>query len=106
MKTTNRMHANMRQFAAMAANGDRTELLASIERPALVVHGEQDPLIRSEGGRHTAMCIKDSRLEIVPGMGHDLPEALVPPLVDMIVSHLNQADYARQDDASMVVDVA
>ena len=51
------MAASFRQFAAMAANGDRSERLRSIDRPTLVIHGEDDLLIPVEGGRHTAANI-------------------------------------------------
>lgn len=81
------MAASFRQFAAMAACGDRTALLESIRRPTLVLHGEDDPLIRVDGGRHTATSIPGARLEVIPGMGHDLPESLVPRLVDTIANH-------------------
>jgi pimeloyl-ACP methyl ester carboxylesterase len=83
--------ANIRQFAAMAENGDRTELLRTIERPALVIHGEDDPLIPEEGGRDTAHCIRDAQLHVIPGMGHDLPEELVPAIADMIAAHCRKA---------------
>lgn len=81
------MPASFRQFAAMAGCGDRTPLLESIRRPSLVIHGEDDPLICVDGGRHTASCIPDARLEVIPGMGHDMPASLVPNLVDIIASH-------------------
>ena len=79
--------ANIRQFAAMAESGDRTELLGTIGRPALVVHGSEDPLIRVECGRHTAECIPNAELHVVDGMGHDLPEQLVPRIAERIALH-------------------
>ncbi len=79
--------ANIRQFAAMAANGDRTDLLGRITCPALVIHGEEDPLIPVEGGRHTASCIANAELHVVDGMGHDFPEALMTQLAGRIADH-------------------
>ena len=38
--------------------------------------------------------IRGSRLEIFPGMGHDLPRALVPTLTGQIIEHLRRADAA------------
>lgn len=96
------MAASFRQFAAMAACGDRTPLLELIRRPSLVIHGEDDPLIRVDGGRHTASSIPDARLEVIPGMGHDMPESLVPRLVDMIASHCAAADDSHDSPAHAI----
>jgi len=93
---------NIRQFAAMAANGDRTELLRTIERPTLIIHGEADPLIPVDGGRHTAQCIRDSQLQVIPGMGHDLPEQLVPQLARLIAAHCVNAESSIQNEQASV----
>ena len=83
--------ANVRQFAAMAANGDRTPLLRTIRRPTLVIHGADDPLIPVAGGQHTASCIEGASLQVISGMGHDLPDQLVPKMAEMIASHCIEA---------------
>ena len=79
--------ANIRQFAAMATSPDRTESLNAIKLPTLVIHGEDDPLIPAAAGQHTAECIANAKLHLIPGMGHDLPEQLIPELVRVIASH-------------------
>jgi pimeloyl-ACP methyl ester carboxylesterase len=79
--------ANIRQFAAMATSGDRTKLLGTIEQSTLVIHGEDDPLIPVDAGRHTAQCIANARLQVVPGMGHEIPDPLIPEFVRLIASH-------------------
>ena len=79
-------------FAAMAFDGDRTELLGSIEHPTLVIHGSEDPLISVDGGRHTAAYIPHSRLHVIDGMAHDLPEQLIPELAGLIASHCRAAE--------------
>ncbi|MEV4169934.1 MULTISPECIES: alpha/beta fold hydrolase [unclassified Nonomuraea] len=73
-----------RQLAAIMGSGDRTELLASVAVPALVLHGEADPLVPVAGGRATAAAIPGARLVTYPGMGHDLPRALWPDFVTEI----------------------
>ena len=50
----------------------------------MVVHGARDPLVHVSGGRATARAIPDAELDIVPGMGHDMPRAIWPRLVDAI----------------------
>jgi pimeloyl-ACP methyl ester carboxylesterase len=73
-----------RQMAAISASGDRTPSLRQLELPALVIHGDADPLIQEPCGRATADAIPGARYELVPGMGHDLPEALLAPLAEII----------------------
>ena len=88
---------SVRQFAAMAANGDRTSLLKTIQCPSLVIHGEDDPLIRVDGGRHTARCINNARLRVISGMGHDLPEQLIPSITKLIACHCAEAQNKQHE---------
>jgi pimeloyl-ACP methyl ester carboxylesterase len=73
-----------RQRAAMAASHDRTAQLRQLSVPALVIHGEADPLVSVRAGEATAAAIPGARLLTIPGMGHDLPEAVWPEVVDGI----------------------
>jgi pimeloyl-ACP methyl ester carboxylesterase len=73
-----------RHTAAIAASGDRRPLLKTIAVPTVVIHGLDDPLVRVEGGRDTAANIPGAELIEVSGMGHDVPDALVPLIVDAI----------------------
>jgi pimeloyl-ACP methyl ester carboxylesterase len=74
----------MRQLAAIWASGDRTEELRTLDLPAAVIHGAEDPLISSSGGRATAKAIPGAELEVIEGMGHDLPRDLWPQLLASI----------------------
>ncbi len=76
-----------RQFAAMLADGDRTDELARLSVPALVVHGGADPLIDVSGGEATADAIPDAKLSIFPTMGHDIPPPLWPQIRDLMTDH-------------------
>lgn len=76
-----------RQLAAIIADGDRRGRLSRVRAPTLVIHGEGDPLVPVEGGRDTAAHIPDARLKTIPGMGHDLPLALVNEIADAIAEH-------------------
>ena len=76
-----------RQLAAVASAADRTAALASVSAPTTVIHGDADPLVDVSGGRATAEAIPGARLVIFPGMGHDMPRALWPEIIDAIVEN-------------------
>jgi pimeloyl-ACP methyl ester carboxylesterase len=80
-----------RQLAAIYASGDRSDLLASLDVPALVIHGRDDTLIDPSGGLRTAELIPGAHLLLLADMGHDMPEALWPTIVDAVVSHISSA---------------
>jgi pimeloyl-ACP methyl ester carboxylesterase len=81
-----------RQLAAIIAGGNRTPELRRIVAPTLVIHGAADHLVGPSGGRATAAAIRNARLMMVEGMGHDLPHALWPELIDAISTHAADAD--------------
>jgi pimeloyl-ACP methyl ester carboxylesterase len=81
-----------RQLGAILASGDRTPELRMIRAPTLVIHGSNDRMVARSGGTATARAIPGARLMIVEGMGHDLPEAAWPELVEAIASHAHAAD--------------
>ncbi|GAB3166302.1 alpha/beta fold hydrolase [Amycolatopsis sp. NPDC004378] len=74
----------LRHAAAVVASGDRTAALRSVRLPALVVHGDADPLINVSGGKATAEAIPGAELLVIPGMGHNLPRAVWPELAAAI----------------------
>jgi pimeloyl-ACP methyl ester carboxylesterase len=69
-----------RQLVAVAADGDRSPLLPRITAPTSVMHGEADPLVPVAAAHDLAAKIRGAELELIPGMGHDLPLALLPRL--------------------------
>lgn len=79
------------QLAAMGASGDRTERLRSISCPALVIHGQVDPLIHVSGGHATAAAIPGADLLLLADMGHDLPEQYWPQIADAIIGIARRA---------------
>ena len=80
-----------RQLVGILASPDRTQALGGVRAPALVIHGESDPLITVSGGEATARAIPGAQLMKIPGMGHDLPTELWPQLVDAIVENAERA---------------
>ncbi|HEV2999716.1 MAG TPA: alpha/beta hydrolase [Solirubrobacteraceae bacterium] len=85
-----------RQLAAILASGDRTATLRNVRAPTLVIHGTADKLVRPSGGRATAKAIPGARLELVDGMGHDLPRGAWPRLVDLIAEHASASRGAER----------
>lgn len=75
----------VRQMAAIVAGGSRIALLESINVPTMVIHGAADPLVPLAGGQDTAETIPGAHLEVISGMGHDLPEGLVPRFIELIL---------------------
>jgi proline iminopeptidase len=72
---------------AVTACGDRTPQLQTIVAPTLVIHGAAEPLVPPACGADTAQAIPGARLEIIEGMGHDLPAQLLERLLALIDAH-------------------
>ncbi|MDE3177550.1 MAG: alpha/beta fold hydrolase [Pseudomonadota bacterium] len=76
-----------RQMAAIIASGSRAEALGEVKIPTLVIHGADDPLVPVEGGQATARAIPGAKLKVLEKMGHTLPRAVWPPIVEAIAAH-------------------
>jgi pimeloyl-ACP methyl ester carboxylesterase len=85
-----------RQLGAILASGDRTQALGNISAPTLVIHGTADKLVRSSGGKATANAIPGARLELIDGMGHDLPRDLWPRFAELIAENAARAPEATR----------
>ena len=60
-------------MTAIMHDGSRSEALADVDLPVLVIHGSRDTLIDPSGGRRTAEVIPGARYVEIEGMGHDYP---------------------------------
>lgn len=78
----------LRQYHAVLADGDRTEALGALDLPTLVIHGTDDPLIRVQAGTATAEAIPGAQLELIEGMGHDLPPLVCDRIVELLTARL------------------
>ena len=74
----------VRQLVAILASGSRKDALKAVRVPALVIHGKDDPLVAFAAGQDTAAAIPGAELLAIDGMGHDLPRALWPRIIDAI----------------------
>jgi pimeloyl-ACP methyl ester carboxylesterase len=75
-----------RQFAAVLASGSRKPALANIRAPTLVIHGADDPLVSLAAGEDTARSIPGAKLVVLDRMGHALPRAVWPRVIDEIAA--------------------
>jgi proline iminopeptidase len=60
-----------------------------------VIHGAEDPLIPVAAGHDTAAAIGGAQLEIVQGMGHNIPEALAPRIVGIVAAFVRGVPTQR-----------
>ncbi len=79
----------LRQLAAILGSPSRLPLLSSIKAPTLVIHGSDDPLIPVAAAHDLKRRIPNAELEILPGMGHELPAALCAQVITRILKHLS-----------------
>lgn len=71
--------------------------LSGLRVPALVLHGEADPLLRPAAARRTAAAINGARLVLLPGVGHDLPAAVWPQVAGEVRALADRAPSAPED---------
>src|SRR4030042_681249 len=73
-----------RQMMAIIAHGNRKPALARVRTQTPVIHGADDPRIPGAAAGDPAEVTPGAELLILGGMGHALPPALWPRLVDAI----------------------
>ncbi len=79
-----RPQGTSRQLVAVVADGDRTPMLGRITAPTHILHGAADPLVPVAAGHQLHRTIAGSTLEVIEGMGHDLPLQLVPRFAEAV----------------------
>ena len=85
----------LRQLAAIVSDGDRRDLLRRVETPCLALHGNADPLVDPYGSKDLASNLPNCRLRIIEKLGHDLPEPVIPVIVEEILSLIESVEAAR-----------
>lgn len=81
-----------RQMAGIIASGDFRKVTRRVKAPTLVIHGSADPLVPVEGGMDVAKLISGARLEVMDGMGHDMPPRFLPRVTDFMLEHFKAAE--------------
>ena len=77
--------------AAVGASPDRTSRLHEIKVPTLVIHGTEDAILPLDHGLAVADGITDSKRMIMEGVGHEIPEDLIPEIINEIVANIRRA---------------
>lgn len=80
-----------RQLAAIIADPHRGPLLRALSCPTLILHGSADAMVPVAHAHDLLRAVPQARLEILPGWGHDLPDALMPALADRIAGNAARA---------------
>lgn len=80
-----------RHMHAVLATGSFEDVLPQITAPAQIIHGLCDPLLRPVCGQRSARLIRTSRLELIPGMGHDLAPKAMPVWAQLIAANAARA---------------
>lgn len=79
----------LRQVQAILATGNIARYSQKIAAPTLVIHGDSDPLLKPACGKAIKKHVPDATLKLIKGMGHDLPEPLIPHFVELITEHIS-----------------
>jgi pimeloyl-ACP methyl ester carboxylesterase len=85
---------NARQAAAVLQAGDRLAAVSEISAPTAVLTGDADLLIDPEASTELHEAIRDARLQVFAGMGHEVPEELWADIAQAITINANRATPA------------
>lgn len=72
--------------------------LGRLTCPTLVIHGTEDPLFGTDHPQAFVEAVPHATLEIVEGLGHEVPDGLVADLLPTLVAHLADAEPAGGAD--------
>ena len=81
----------LRQFDAVLGTGSLLAYSKAITAPTVVLHGSRDPMVRPRNDRGVAAAIPGARFVVVDGMGHDLPEPVWRPIVEILTENFARA---------------
>ena len=76
---------------ATGATPYRKERLREIKAPTLVIHGSEDPILPVEHGMMLAENIPNAKKYIMQGVGHEIPEQMLPEIISEMLNLFNQS---------------
>lgn len=77
-----------RQLIAILSSKNRIKKVKSIQAKTLIIHGEQDPVLRAENSRFMHKLIPNSDLVIIKNMRHLIEEEILDQFKDKLKHHL------------------
>lgn len=83
--------ASMFNHGSVTTRDDWTGRFREIACPVLVLHGDEDPILPIENGKALASGIRNAQLEILKGVGHELPAGWLDWIADRIAAHVRLA---------------
>ena len=86
--------------SAVGKSGSRYASLAELQVATLVVHGIDDPVVPLDHGKKLAACIPGARSLWVSGMGHNLPDHLVPEISAALIGLFEASGERPRETAS------
>ena len=69
-------------------NGVLKGELSGVAQPTPHTCTADDQLLSMEHGEHTAQTIKDAQFKVYANMGHNLPDPIIPQMVNDMLAHL------------------
>lgn len=83
-------NAAERQMTAAIHTGDRRALLRSVELPALVLHGGEDPWFPLVHAESTAAALGGAQTGVIDEMGHIISDAVAPAVATRIADFVER----------------
>ena len=77
-----------RQLIAILSSKNRIKKVQSIQAKTLIIHGEQDPVLRAENSRFIHKLIPNSDLVIIDNMRHLIEEEILDQFKSRLKRHL------------------
>jgi pimeloyl-ACP methyl ester carboxylesterase len=70
----------------VAPSAERWNNLPRIMAPTMVVQGSEDPLVPTSSAEDLAARIPNAELRVIPGLGHFIPDEVIPEIVDAVIA--------------------
>jgi len=81
----------LRQTRAILATGSLSSATRRIRQPVAVIHGKADPLVRPAAAKQLGYLMPHARVNLMDGMGHDLPAPLLAHFAEISFETMSQA---------------
>lgn len=79
------------QLLGIVTSPPRSEALRALDVPALVIHGDIDPLVTFSGGERTAESLRGSEFLVLEDMGHDVPRHYWATIIEHVTALVSRA---------------